>query len=177
LNLTRKVLVAVACAAAITAGAHLSIPMVPVPTTGQTLAVALAGLFAGPRLAAAGAGLYLLMVLLGLPVLAGGERLGGAAFFQSLTAGYVIGFIPAAFIIGWLGRRGAFLWPLLAGLAGHAAVFAFGVPVLAITLGWGDAIAHGLLPFLPGAVAKSAVAAGVFAVWQKRRGTGRVNGP
>ncbi|KAA9133551.1 biotin transporter BioY [Marinihelvus fidelis] len=157
----KLILIVVAGALAIAAGARLAIPMVPVPTTGQTLAVVIVGLLAGPRLGAASAVLYLVMVLAGLPVLASGERLAGAAFLQSATAGYVVGFIPAAAVVGVIGWRRGFVLACLAAVAGHAVVLACGVPLLALKIGWGAAVTHGLLPFLLGALAKSVVGAGI----------------
>lgn len=159
----RNIGIVVLGAAGMAAGAQLSIPMVPVPTTLQTLAVVLLGLLAGPWLAMGSATLYLVLVLAGLPVLSSGQQHGGWAFLDFPAAGYVIGFIPAAGLAGRLGRRAGLPRRFSAGLAAHAAVLAFGVPVLALWLGWSDAVARGLYPFLPGAVAKSALAAVIVA--------------
>ena len=156
-------------AAAMAAGAQVSVPMVPVPTTLQTLAVVLLGLLAGPRLAMGAAALYLLVAVAGLPVLSSFQRQGGWDFVNFLAAGYVVGFIPAAGVAGWLGRRGGLLRLTAAGLLAHAVVFAFGVPVIAHWLDWPTAIERGLAPFLLGALAKSLVAAGVVAGLRRLR--------
>lgn len=148
-------------ALAIAAGAQLSVPMVPVPTTLQTLAIVLLGLLAGPRLAMASAALYLGLVLAGVPLLSSGQAQGGRAFLQFLAAGYVVGFIPAAGVAGWLGRGRGVARQFAAGIAAHGVVFAGGVPVLAAWLGWSDALEQGLYPFIFGAIAKSAAAAGI----------------
>jgi biotin transport system substrate-specific component len=157
----RATAVIVLGAVAMAAGAQVSVPMVPVPTTLQTLVVVLLGLLAGPRLAMGAAALYLLLAIAGLPVLSSFQRHGGWAFVEFLAAGYVVGFIPAAGVAGWLGRTGGFLRLAAAGLAGHAVVLAFGVPVIAYWVDWPTAIERGLTPFLIGAAAKSLVAAGI----------------
>lgn len=172
MTLFHSLLRIVAGAALIAAGAQLVIPMVPVPTTGQTLAVVMVGLWAGPWLGALAAVLYLGLVLAGLPVLAGGEKLPGLALFQSMTWGYVVGFIPATALVGRLGRGKPFLLACLAAVAGHAIVLACGVPVLALKIGWAGAVTHGLLPFLYGALAKSVIGAaaakGLSAIFRGR---------
>lgn len=69
-----------------------------VPITAQTLGVMLAGAVLGARRGAAAAGLFILLVALGLPLLAGGR--GGLGVFASPTAGFVLGFPVAAFVTG-----------------------------------------------------------------------------
>ncbi|GLK64198.1 BioY family transporter [Paracoccus kondratievae] len=69
-----------------------------VPITAQTLGVMLAGAVLGARRGAAAAGLFLLLVALGLPLLAGGR--GGLGVFVSPTAGFALGFPVAAFATG-----------------------------------------------------------------------------
>ncbi|MED5370236.1 MAG: biotin transporter BioY [Myxococcota bacterium] len=156
-------------AVAIALGAQLTVPMLPVPMTLQTLAVIAAGLIGGPRVGALAGGLYLALVLLGLPVLAEGKSSGGLGFFSEPSAGYVLGFWVAAALAGWLAQRGLW-WGLLGGLAGHAAVLAIGVAVLAFHLGFGDALKYGLWPFLPGAAVKSLAAWGIALGVQQLRG-------
>jgi biotin transport system substrate-specific component len=71
-----------------------------VPITAQTLGVMLAGVILGPRHGAAAVLLFVLVVALGAPLLAGGR--GGLGVFFSPTAGYLIGFAPGAFVAGWI---------------------------------------------------------------------------
>ena len=87
-------------ALAIAVGAQISVPMIPVPTTLQTLAVLAVGLMGGPRVGVASALLYLCLVVAGLPVLSSAQRYGGMAFLEFAAAGYVIGFVPAAAVAG-----------------------------------------------------------------------------
>jgi biotin transport system substrate-specific component len=164
MRLLRPTLLILAGAAALALGAQVSVPMVPIPTTLQTLAVVAFGLFAGPRLAALAAFVYLLLVVAGLPVLSRGQQFGGWEFVNYLGAGYVVGFVPGAAVAGWLGYGGRFRRMVVAGLASHGVVLALGVAVMTFWLGPGRAIEHGLLPFLPGAVAKSLLAAALIMV-------------
>ena len=149
-------------------GAQISIPMVPVPMTLQTLAVLGSGLVLGPRLGVSAAVLYAGLVVCGLPVLADGATAGGTAFLKLKSAGYVAGFVAGAGVAGWVYEQRPSVWgALLGGLLGHVAVLACGVPVLAGWIGMSAAIEYGLVPFLPGAVVKSALAAGI--AWGARR--------
>jgi len=87
-------------AALTAAGAYLAIPIGPVPIILQNLFVFLSGLLLGPRWGAASIGVYLLAGALGLPVFAGG--VGGIGRFAGPTGGYLLGFLPAVYVIGWI---------------------------------------------------------------------------
>lgn len=160
-------------------GAHVAIPLPPdgVPMTLQTLFVVLAALCLGPKAGSMSMGLYVLAGVVGVPMFAGGAV--GLEVILGQTGGYLLGFIACQPVVGWIVRgrdglpRG---WlALVAGvLAAHAVVFAIGVPWLAVVRDFtiGRAIEGGLVPFLPGMVAKSiaAVLIGlVVAPWCVRR--------
>jgi biotin transport system substrate-specific component len=84
----------------------LPIPGLPVPITLQTLGVMLAGAVLGPRKAAASVLLFFVLIAIGLPLLSGGR--GGLGVFASPSVGFFVGWVVAAFVIGWLTqRRGA----------------------------------------------------------------------
>jgi biotin transport system substrate-specific component len=144
--------------------ARIAIPMVPVSMTLQTWAVLLAGAAMGPARGMAAVALYLVAGLAGLPVLADGAS--GPEPFTGPTAGYLIAFLPAAGLAGWLFASGrltksaaAVGW--MVGL--HLLILAVGGGWLALDIGAGPALEHGVLPFLPGAVLKSVlVAAAAF---------------
>ena len=166
-TLGRAVLVPVA-AVAVAVSARVSLPLAPVPVTAQTLAVLLVGALLGPRRGALSILTYLLAGIAGLPVFAGG---GGPAYLLGPTGGYLIGFLPAAFVTGTLIERG---WDrrgrttLAALLMGNAIIFAFGLAWLALYMPAGRALlAAGLLKFLPGEAVKIAAAG---AVLMARRG-------
>jgi biotin transport system substrate-specific component len=78
----------------------IPMPLVPVPLTLQTFGVMLAGLILGPTRAGLVLLLYVMIALLGLPVLPGGRA--GLAVLAGPTAGFLLGMIPAAVVTGWL---------------------------------------------------------------------------
>jgi len=148
-------------------GAHVRIPLpfTPVPITLQTLFVALAGAALGPVLGPVSQGLYVLAGGLGLPVFAGG--LGGWLHLaQGPTGGYLLGFLAATGLTGWMIRRrdARFSWILLSMTAGHVLIYTCGMLWLALLLGVSleRAVSLGVLPFLAGDAAKLCVAAGLF---------------
>ena len=140
--------------------ARISIPMDPVPFTLQPLAVLLAGMVLGARDGALSQLAYVALIAAGLPVDA--NMRGQAALFGP-TGGYLIGFVAAAFVAGWLVEHGAKrLWQrLLAGVAGIVVIYLFGVPVLMLSRGLdlGAAFAAGAAPFIIPDLAKAGIAA------------------
>lgn len=146
----------VAFAALMALGAQVAVPMMPVPMTLQTFAVLLAGAVMGPRWGAASVLLYLAAAMVGLPVLS--DAASGIARFTGSTAGYLVAFIPAAFLAGWLARNGrmtrlmpATTWMVVL----HLLILAWGSAWLALDIGIETALRNGALPFIPGAVIKS----------------------
>lgn len=130
--------------------------MVPVPMTLQTWAVLLAGATLGPARGVAAVLVYLAAGLSGLPVLADGAA--GVDPFMGPTAGYLIAFIPAAGLAGWLSRNGRLTrtLPAIGWMIGlHLLILAVGGAWLALIIGADPALEHGVLPFLPGAVLKA----------------------
>lgn len=128
---------------------QLSIPLLPVPLTFQSATVILIGMAYGARNGAYVIATYLLAGALGLPVFA--DFSGGMTYFYGPTAGYLIGFLPAAFLSGYLAQHGwgkHVLTSFLAACLGTGIIFLLGVTLLAQSLGWHQAIAFGLLPFL-----------------------------
>jgi len=135
------------------AGAWIIIPLPPVPITLQTLFMGLAAILLGGRLGALSQVVYLMLGIIGLPVFAGGKA--GLGVLLGPTGGYLIGFVVAAFVIGWLAGRkesAGFAWLCLSLLAGTAVVYLLGVLQLALVahLTLAKALAVGALPFLAG---------------------------
>jgi len=145
--------------AVLAASAHVSLPMWPVPATLQSLAVLLLGALGGARLGAATVALYLLEGAMGLPVFAGGTA--GPAVLIGPTAGYLLGFLPGAWIAG-LAARGAWWRQAVMLLAAHLALFVPGVLWLATFVGPERAWMAGFLVFLPGTVVKTGLALAVL---------------
>lgn len=133
-----------------------------VPITAQTLGVILAGMVLGAWRGAAAVLVFELLVLVGLPLLAGGH--GGAASFVGVTAGYLIGWIPGAFVTGLIahsGRGRLAVWRVVLGglVGGVLVVYAFGIPVQAAVTGLPlGAAALTSLAFVPGDLIKVTVA-------------------
>ncbi len=156
---------------ALGAQVRIPLPWTPVPLTLQTLFVILAGAALGPVLGPLSQGVYLVGGAVGLPIFAGGT--GGAAYLlESATAGYLLGFVGAAALVGWLTRRSqrpGIGRILLSMGAGSLVIYACGAAWLAwsLHLDPADAIARGVLPFLAGDVLKIGAAAGLF--WGYRR--------
>jgi biotin transport system substrate-specific component len=152
----------VACSVIIAAGAQieLKLPYTPVPITGQSLSVVIAGLTFGRKIAVAGAVAYLCEGMMGLPVFSGGGS--GIHHFAGPTGGYLIGFLPAAFVAGLARDKGITLTPIgvfLTVLASSVPIFALGVLKLALTIGnLSAALQAGLYPFIPGDFIKALLA-------------------
>lgn len=138
-----------------------------VPVTAQTLGVMLAGAVLGPWRGAGAVLLFNALVAMGLPLLSGGR--GGMGVFFGPSAGYVIGWIAGAAVVGLivhgLGRTGRArpTWPrvLIGGvLGGMLVIYAFGIPVQAYVTQLGLAETALLaMAFLPGDLLKVIVAA------------------
>lgn len=146
---------------AVCAQASIRLPFTPVPITGQTFAVLLTGALLGSRRGALALLVYLLEGALGLPVFAEGR--GGVGHLIGPTGGYLVAFPLAAGVVGLLAERGWDRTPLrtaLAMLLGSLVVFTLGVCWLSRFVGGvPNAVVQGMLPFLPGDLIKTALAA------------------
>lgn len=140
----------------------------PVPVTAQTFAVLLIGATLGWRHGAAVVSAYLAQGAVGLPVFAGLK--GGPAVLFGPTGGYLIGFLVAVVLVGWIVEKArASRWlvmPFAMGI-GVIAIYACGLPVVAAYTGWGAALAAGVVPFVIGDLVKAALAAAVAAAAAK----------
>lgn len=147
---------------------RIYLPFTPVPITGQTFAVLLIGAALGSRQGAAAVGLYLLQGAIGLPVFAGGGA--GFAWLLGPTGGYLVGFLLAAFVVGWLAERGCdrnLRSSLPAFMAGQMIIYACGVLWLSRFTGFDGALAAGLYPFILGDLLKAGLAgAALPAAWK-----------
>ncbi len=157
--------------------AQITIPLgfTPVPITGQTFAVLLAGGVLGANRGALSMGLYVALGAIGLPFYASGD--GGWTAATGATAGYLVGFIVAAFVVGKMAEHGQdrkLSTSLPAFVAGSLIIYAFGASWLAYELnlpltaaaGEPSAIAFGVAPFLVGDVIKALLAGAILpAAW------------
>jgi biotin transport system substrate-specific component len=146
----------------LTARITIPLPFTPVPITLQTLAVVLSGLVLGSRNGAWGQLIYLSLIAIGLPLDAKGL---GPAAFVGPTTGYLIGFVPGAFIAGWLAERfSAQRWwgNFLAAIAGMLVIYLVGGSWLAVMLGSVEkAWLGGIAPFILLDLIKAVIAASV----------------
>ena len=158
---------------ALTANVAFRLPDNPIPITGQTLSVLVVGGALGLRRGILSVALYLVLGLF-LPVYAGqAHGLGTIVGFGSSglaiapVGGYLVSFLFAAALVGWLAENG---WDRHIGGAigamvlGELVIYAIGVPWLAISLHLSPQVAidKGLTPFLIGDTIKLAIAAGIF---------------
>lgn len=148
----------------VAAFAQLSIPLQPVPITGQTFAVLLVGMALGSRRGALALTAYLAEGIAGLPVFA--EAKFGLATVQGPTGGYLLGFIAAAWLVGLLAEKGfdrGLLKTLAAMAVGTAVIYLCGVvwlsPFVGGIAGESGALALGMYPFLIGDAIKAVAAA------------------
>jgi len=161
----RQVTLVAAYAGAIAVSAQVAIPLPfgPVPLTLQTLAVLCGAAALGPGRAIAGTGLYVGLGIVGVPWFAVS---GGA------TAGYLVGFVLAAALVGHWARAGhdrTVRGTVAVMVAGNLVVYTMGVLGLMVVVGLGlqAAVVAGVLPFLVGDAAKIAVAAALLpAAWR-----------
>jgi len=165
----RDVLLVVGAAGLVGALAQVSIHLsfTPVPITGQTLGVLLAGTALGWRRAAAAMALYAVAGVAGVPWFAG-----HTSGYASASFGYIVGFFFAATACGYLAGRGAdrsVLKSVPAMLVGEILIYAFGCAWLAIDLHLSASatLADGFTPFVAGDAIKAAIAAGLLpAAWK-----------
>ncbi len=165
----------VAALTAVLAQFALPLPGSPVPVTLQVLGVLLAGFVLDPARALASQAIYVGMGAAGLPVFAGLR--GGAGILVGPTGGYLLGFMPAAWVTATLvrrlrARRGFRTgWPalMLCAVAGLACIYVPGAVQLSIaaSMPLGRAFAVGVVPFIPWDLAKAAVAAAAAQALQR----------
>lgn len=160
----RNVSLAVLGSIALWISAKINIPFFPVPLTMQTLVVLTIAMAFGSRLGVATILLYLAEGAVGLPVFAGTPEKGiGIAYMMGPTGGYLLGFVFAAGVVGWLAERGwdrNLLLTASAMLIGNAIIYIPGLLWLGAVLGWDKPILEfGLYPFIIGDALKLMIAA------------------
>ncbi|GAB2489869.1 biotin transporter BioY [Nocardiopsis aegyptia] len=155
--------------AALSVTVAIPIPFSPVPITLQTLGVMLAPSLLGWKRGTLAVATFLALGLAGLPLFAGGR--GGVAVLAGPSAGFIVSWIFAALVIGYLTdlmirRRNYNLWAGIGinVLGGIVVIYAIGVPWLAVALGDGVlAAAYSMAVYLPGDLVKAVLTAAIAA--------------
>ncbi|MFC4126737.1 biotin transporter BioY [Nocardia rhizosphaerae] len=136
-----------------------------VPITLQTLGVILTGAILGARKGTAAVAVFIALTMIGLPLLSGGRT--GLTALASPTAGYLIGWLPATVVIGWLTAALLPRYPFVAGLlvnalGGIVVIYLFGIAGLLVRtdLGLWAAVSSNFA-FVPGDLAKVVIATAV----------------
>lgn len=175
----REITLVVAGVALVALLAKISFFIGPVPITGQSLGVLIVGAALGAKRGATALGTYLAIGLAGLPVFAG--PIAGPAYLAAPSFGFIIGFVPAAFVAGWFAERQWDRSPLraLVGFSTASVIpFVFGLPYMAIVLATVSGIevtpslilTTGVLPFiLPGVIKAILAAAAIPSAWAATR--------
>ncbi|AXI00183.1 biotin transporter BioY [Sporosarcina sp. PTS2304] len=157
----RMMIVSALFAAIIGVMAQLTIPLPLVPITGQTLAVGLAATILGSRYGTITVVVYLAMGAVGMPVFS--SMSSGLGVIFGPTGGFLIGFIPTAFLTGYYMERTSFTFPhaMVANIIGMFVALTFGTVWLKFIaeLSWTAAFMAGFVPFLIGGVIKAFLAA------------------
>lgn len=168
----RNIALAIAGSALLIISAKVQVPMWPVPMTMQSFVVLFLGAALGPRLGAATVAFYLAQGFAGLPVFAM-PGAGGPAYFLGTTGGFLLSFVPAAYLAGLFATRGASLLRVAVGMTlAHGLILALGMAWLAwlaqlasgaTGIGLSRAFASGVQPFILGSVVKVALATALVA--------------
>jgi biotin transport system substrate-specific component len=163
-NLLVEALLVCAGAAFVALAAQVSIHLgfTPVPITLQTFAVLLVGTTYGAVRGTASLLLYMLVGIAGAPVYA--EQRSGWEVFSGATGGYIVGFVVAAALTGYLAQRGwdrRFATAVSVMLTGNVVIYVFGLVWLHhyLEVNWPTALELGLYPFVPGDIFKLYLAA------------------
>ncbi len=166
-TLLNKVILVVMGTALLALSSKYKVPFYPVPITMQTFVVLALGMAMGWRMAGATMLLYLAEGAAGMPVFAGTPEKGiGLAYMMGSTGGYLVGFLLAAPLCGWLAERGWDRNPVSTAatmLLGTVVIYVPGILWLGVLFGWDKPLLEwGLAPFILGDLAKLALAAAVL---------------
>ncbi len=166
----RMMIVTALFAAIIGVMAQITIPLPLVPITGQTLAIGLAATILGSRYGTLSVILYLIIGSAGVPVFA--EFSGGVSKLIGPTGGYLVGFVPTAFLIGWFMEKRDFTFKnaVIANSMGTLVTLALGTAWLKIAaeLSWSAAIAGGFTPFIIVGLIKAVLASWIGVLVRNR---------
>lgn len=160
-------------AAMISVLAQIVIPLPLIPMTGQTFAIGLAGTILGSRHGLSATVLYVLMGCIGIPVFA--QMTGGLGILFGPTGGFIIGFIPATWLIGYYLEKTSFTFvqACIANFIGMVVTLAFGMIWLKFSanLSWTAAFVSSVAPFIVAGIVKAILAAWIGIIIRNRLAT------
>ena len=135
---------------ALTISAKLKIPFYPVPMTMQTFVVLFLGLAFGYKIGLATVGVYLLEGIIGIPVFSNSPEKGvGLIYFTGPTMGYLIGFLVATFISGYMNYQTSFAFIFVKLIVSVSTIYILGIVWLGFLIGWDKPLFEiGVFPFL-----------------------------
>lgn len=145
-----------------------------IPITAQSMGIMLCGTVLGAKRGALAVLLFLVLVAVGLPLLAGGR--GGLGVFTTPWAGFLFGFPVAAFVTGfivekWRGENLALIAGVAAVIGGIGALYLVAVPYYMVMkpAGLSEALITAMMPFMPGDLIKAVVAGVITGALYKAR--------
>ncbi len=149
-KLIRSLLIIILGSIALTISAKVKIPFYPVPMTMQTFVVLFLGLTFGYKVGLSTVGLYLLEGIIGLPVFSNSPERGvGMAYFTGPTMGYLIGFLSATYLAGYVNSKDNLLKIFTKLTIAVSTIYILGVLWLGLLIGWDKPILSlGVTPFL-----------------------------
>tara|TARA_Y100001970_G_scaffold42527_1_gene52991 strand:- start:263 stop:814 length:552 start_codon:yes stop_codon:yes gene_type:complete len=149
-KILKYILIIILGSVALTISAKIKIPFYPVPMTMQTFVVLLLGLSFGYKIGLATVGLYLIEGIFGLPVFSNSPEKGiGWIYFTGPTMGYLIGFLLATFLAGYLNFKTNIIFVFFKLIFSVSVIYILGVLWLGNLIGWDKPIIqYGVTPFL-----------------------------
>jgi biotin transport system substrate-specific component len=160
--------------ALLTVSAKVQVPLPFVPMTMQTLVVLIIGASYGWRLGGATVALYLAEGAMGIPVFANTPPMvAGIAYLAGPTGGFLLGFLAAALVMGFMAERGwdrSLLRVAVMMTIGHAVILLVGFGWLSVLLPVAKAWSVGIAPFIAATIVKTALAVALMqAAWSMTR--------
>ena len=149
-NILKTILLVFIGTILLTISAKIKIPFYPVPMTMQTFVVLFLGIAFGYKIGLATVGLYLLEGIIGFPVFSNSPEKGvGLIYFTGPTMGYLIGFLAATFIAGYMNYKTSFIVVLGKLIVSVSIIYVLGIVWLGILIGWDKPLFEiGVFPFL-----------------------------
>ena len=146
----KSILVVLVGSILLTISSKIKIPFYPVPMTMQTFVVLFFGISFGYKIGIATVGLYLIEGIFGLPVFSNSPEKGvGIVYFTGPTMGYLIGFLLATFLAGYLDLKTNIVSIFLKLILSVSVIYILGLIWLGILIGWDKPIFQlGAAPFL-----------------------------